>query len=316
MKDLSVIIVSYNTQEITQECVTKLIESIHQTPSLKAEIILIDNDSKDGSVEMIRKIERRGLGDGEIGRGGEGERKREGDYTVDVKTIFNNENVGFAKANNEGIAIANSKYILFLNSDAYVQDVNFEDLVYYMDKNPQVGVLTVKIILPDGTMDKASHRGFPTIWNSFTYFSKLEKVFTKFPKLSKYFGNYHLTHLDLNTIHEIDSPSGAFYLTRANILKETNGFDTAFFMYGEDLDLSYRIKEFGYKIIYYPLFRVIHLKKQSGLNKNRVGVQRRTSKHFYEAMQIFYDKHFAKNNSFIENIATHFFINLKSKIQK
>lgn len=296
MKDLSVIIISYNTKDTTFECINRILDSFKSTPKFTAEIIVVDNASTDGSVEMIKTIKNK--------------------ENIEIKRIFNTENTGFARANNEGLALAEGKYILFLNSDAFVHDINFEDLMYYMDKNPEVGVLTVKVMLPDGSIDKASHRGFPTIWNSFTYFTKLEKLFCKFPKLSKIFGYYHLTHLDLNTIHEIDSPSGAFYLTRSEIMKKVNGFDTAFFMYGEDLDLSYRIKELGYKIIYYPLFRVTHLKYQSGLKKNKVGVQKQTTNHFFQAMDIFYDKHFAPQNSVIENKLTHFFINLRSKLPR
>lgn len=295
MKDLSVIIISYNTKEITKKCLDLLIKSFHQTPDLKSEIIIVDNHSNDGSAALIKKVD---------------------DKKITIKKIFNSTNVGFAKANNEALTIADGKYILFLNSDVLIDDVNFEDLVYYMNKNPEVGVLTVKVKLPNGKIDPASHRGFPNLWNSFTYFTKLESIFKKVPKLSKIFGGYHLTHFDLNTIHEIDSPSGAFYFTRKSILDQVGGFDTRFFMYGEDLDLSYRIKKLGYKVIYYPLFSVTHLKYQSGLKKRDRKFKNRTKKYFYEAMKIFYDKHFSKKNGKLINKITHFFINLKEKMSR
>lgn len=298
MVDLSIIIVSYNTCELIKQCIDALLSSLKSTPALPVEIIIVDNGSTDESVEMLKK------------------------YTLPIslhtknvtfRTIFNSENLGFSKANNMALEQASGTYILFLNSDVLIQDVNFEDLIYYLNKNPEVGVLTVKVTLPDGHVDWASHRGTPTLWRSFAYFTKLEKLFAHIPKVTKIFGGYHLKYLDINTIHEIDSPSGAFYLTRKNILDKTNGFDTRFFMYGEDLDLSHRIKEMGFKIIYYPLFTVLHLKYKSGIKRGIKKTETNTRNYFYEAMKIFYDKHFGAQNSHMKNRLVHFFIDLKKK---
>jgi len=306
MRNLSVIILSHNTREITKQCLFKLLNSLKLSPELKTEIIVVDNASTDGSTKMIENIKY------QISNNKQKRKKT----NIEIKIIKNDQNVGFAKANNEALAVSEGKYILFLNSDVLILDVNFEDLIYYMDKNREVGVLTVRVWLPNGKIDMASHRGFPTVWSSFTYFTKLEAVFKKVPKLSRFFGGYHLTHLDLNTIHEIDSPSGAFYFTRKSILDKVRGFDTKFFMYGEDLDLSYRIKKIGYKIMYYPLFTVTHLKYQSGLQKGIKKTQHKTRNYFYEAMKIFYDKHFSyKNGKFLNNLI-HFFISVKEKISQ
>ena len=106
-----------------------------------------------------------------------------------------------------------------------------------MEQDSSIGVMTVKVVLPDGSLDPASHRGFPTIWRSFSYYSGLEKVFGKLPFLNRAFGGYHLTYENLKKRHEIDSPTGAFYLTRKETFDKVNGFDESFFMYGEDLDL-------------------------------------------------------------------------------
>jgi GT2 family glycosyltransferase len=296
MKDLSVVIVSYNTKEITKQCIDELIQLFQESSNLHVEIIVVDNGSEDKSVEMLKEIKAL--------------------KNFDIKIIANDENLGFAKANNQGITIADGKYILLLNSDVIIKDVNFEDLIYYMDKNEEVGVLTVRVILADGRIDMASHRGFPTVWSSFTYFTKLEAIFKKVPKLSKIFGRYHLTHLDLNTIHEIDSPSGAFYFTRKSILDRVHGFDTRFFLYGEDLDLSYRIKKLDYKIMYYPLFAVTHLKYRSGLKKGIKKTEDNAKNYFYEAMKVFYDKHFSHKNGKLMNKIVHFFINIKQKATK
>ncbi|HLC94176.1 MAG TPA: glycosyltransferase family 2 protein [Patescibacteria group bacterium] len=301
MVDLSIIIVSYNTKDLAKKCLDTLIDTLSLTPKVTAEIIVVDNASSDNSVYMLKKYA--GL-------------------HKNVKTIFNSQNSGFAKANNEGFAAAQGMYILCLNSDVLANNTNFEDLLYYMNKNKNVGALSVRVELPNGKIDTASHRGLPTIWRAFTYFSQLEKTFGKIPFFSKIFGGYHLLHLDINTIHEVEAISGAFFLTRKSIIDRTGGFDTRFFMYGEDLDLSYQIKKMGYKIIYYPLFTVLHLKYQSGLKKQLTAkstakkTRSKTKTYFFDSMRIFYDKHFApKNNELINNLI-YFFITLKRKLTK
>ncbi len=298
MTDISIIVISYNTKDITKKCLQTLLTSLEKTLEVSSEIIVVDNGSMDGSTEMLKKIK---------------EKCKKIESKIKIKLLESNENLGFARANNMALSIALGKYILFLNSDAIIKDVNFEDLIYYLDKNPEVGVVTVKIILPNGDIDWASHRGTPTIWRSFSYFSKLEILFSHIPKLAKLFGGYHLKHLDLNTIHEIDSPSGAFYLTRKDILDKTGGFDTRYFMYGEDIDLSHRIKKMGFKIIYYPLFIVIHMKYKSGLKRGLRKTEVKTKNYFYDAMKIFYDKHFGDNNGRLKNRLVHFFIDMKKK---
>lgn len=299
MNDISVVIVSYNTEELTKKCIESLVIQLEQTDSVSAEIIVIDNGSTDGSVEMLEKMAPT------ISKKGE---------NIELKILKSDKNLGFSKANNLALKQANGKYILFLNSDVYVKHVNFEDLIYYLNKNPEVGALTVRVLLPSGKIDWASHRGNPTLWRALTYFSKLEKIFAHVPKFSKIFGGYHLKHLDLDTIHEIDSPSGAFYLTRKDILDKTGGFDTRYFMYGEDLDLSHRIKKMGYKIIYFPLFTVLHYKYKSGLKRGIVKTEVMTKNYFYDAMKLFYEKHFASKNIGFINKLVYFFINFKKRI--
>ncbi len=297
MADFSVIIPSYNTKQITSRCLNALIKNLSSEKSLNSEIIVVDNASTDGSKELLKQYQQR-------------ENK-----SIEIKTIFNQKNLGYSKANNQGIKIASGKYILLLNSDAIVGNIKFGQLFSYLDKHPQVAALTVKVMLPDDKLDPASHRGFPTIWNSFCYFSGLEKLFGGIPFLNKLFGGYHLKHLNLNKIHEIDSPSGAFYLVRKEVINKLNGFDDKnFFFYGEDLDLSCRIKEAGYKIIYYPDYAVLHLKYTSGLNKNEREIREQTKKHFYGAMKIFYRKHYAKKHFWITNKIIYLIIDLKKKM--
>lgn len=291
--DLSIIILSYNTKKVTDQCLMSLLKNLRTESALDYEIIVVDNASTDGSPNAIIKYEAR---------------------LRDFKLIKNRKNIGFSKANNQALKVAQGEYVLFLNSDVIVENVNFKRLLYYLDSRPEVGVCTVRVNLSDGTIDPASHRGFPTIWNSFCYFLRLEKLFSTVPFINKIFGGYHLVWNHLQSIHEIDSPSGAFYLSRKKILDEVDGFDKDFFMYGEDLDLSLRIKKLGYKVLYYPLFHVTHLKYVSGFRTTDSKVQHEIKKHFHDAMKIFYKKHYEKNHSVITNKIIYWLIDLKSKL--
>lgn len=270
-KDLSVIIVSFNTKELTLTCIEKLRNALSKG-KITAEIIIVDNDSHDGSAESLKA-----LANGK-----------------DIKVILNKENTGFGKPNNQGLAISEGRYVLYLNSDVYVPEEAFlDDLIKQMDDNPLLGALTVRVNLTTGSIDPASHRGFPTVWRSLCYYAGLEKLTAKIPLLNRIFGGYHLTYLPLSTRHEIDTPTGAFFLARKDVLDVLKGFDEIFFMYGEDIDLSYRIKRLGYSIIYDPAHTVLHLKNQSGIKrKNNVTIQKKTRNYFYESMAIFYKKHY------------------------
>ncbi len=296
MPQLSVIILSYNTKDITKQCLDALIKSLNVS-KLESEIIVLDNASEDSSVEMLKKYE-----------------STKTYPKPKLVFIYNKKNVGYPKGNNQGIKIAKGKYILLLNSDALIQNIDWQTLLKYLDNNPQVGVLTVKVNLPIGRIDPASHRGFPTIWNSFCYFSGLEKILGRIPLIGKYFGGYHLTHLDLQKIHEIDSPAGAFYFSPRVVLNKVKGFDDKnFFLYGEDLDLSYRIKELGYEVIYYPFYTTLHLKHASGLKKKNTKIRSKSREYFYESMKIFYRKHYERTHPWFINKLVYFAIDLKKK---
>lgn len=297
MIDVSILIVSYNTKETTKQCIEKLLNVLTQNKHIYSQIIVVDNGSKDGSVEEMKS-----------------QKLKIKSQNITLKVIESKENLGFGRANNEGLTIAEGKYILFLNSDVYMQRINFEDLFSYMDNNPQVGALTVQVKLPSGKIDMASHRGFPTIWRSFTYFTKAEQLFSKLSLLSRLFGGYHLLHLNFNTIHEVEAISGAFFLTRKSILDQTGGFDTRFFMYGEDIDLCYQMLMRGYKIMYYPRFSVLHLKYQSGIKKKEKRIKSKTKEYFYDSMRLFYDKYMAQKNNALLNHLVYLFIYLKKNL--
>jgi len=274
-QDLSVIIVSYNTKDLTLQCITK-IQCALSKGTLNAEIIIVDNNSHDGSSEALKQYAQSHL---------------------NVKVIYNIANEGFGKPNNQGLAQAEGRYVLYLNSDVLVLEEAFLDvLIKQMDDNPLQGALTVRVNLESGSIDPASHRGFPTVWRSFCYYSGLERVTTKIPLLNILFGGYHLTNLSLAKRHEIDTPTGAFFLARKDILDVLKGFDEDFFMYGEDIDLAFRIKRLGYSIVYDPSYTVLHLKNQSGIkSKNSAATQQKTRNYFYESMAIFYKKHYEKS---------------------
>jgi GT2 family glycosyltransferase len=294
--DLSIIILSYNTQDLTKQCLDSIVKSLDKT-KVKVEIIVIDNASKDDSVQLLKTYE-----------------KKHKSKNISLKFIYNKENVGYPRGNNQGMKVAKGEYILLLNSDVIVQNVNFEKLLEYMRKNPKIGALTVKVNLPVGGIDPASHRGFPTPWNSFCYFTKLEMVLGRIPGLKSLFGGYHLTKYNLKRIHEIDSPTGAFFLSPKEILDKVHGFDEDYFMYGEDLDLAFKIKQLKYKIIYYPLYTVVHFKYKSGLQGKQKKVRSKTKKYFYESMKIFFKKHYSKKYPFFVRWIVYFFIDLKSKM--
>lgn len=298
--DLSIIILSYNTRELTKRCILTLIKSLPKSRNFTTELIILDNASTDNSKEIIKNIKNRITADK--------------NNNLRIVTIFNNINTGFAKGNNQALKIAKGKYILYLNSDVIVQDINFEKLISFLNSHSAIGALTVKVFLPDGKIDPASHRGFPTLSSSFFYFSGLEKLSKNIPYINKTFGKYHLVERSLNNVHEIDSPSGAFFLTRKAILHKLGGFDERFFFYGEDLDLSIRIKELGYKIIYYPAYRVLHLKHASSGEGNKNKKDHGPRYHFYDAMKIFYRKHYEKTYNPLVNKFVYFLLDfLKNK---
>lgn len=294
MKDLSVIIVSYNTAETTKQTIESLLESL-QRPTINStyEIIVIDNASSDNSVEVLKEMAKK---------------------NKSIHLIESKENLGFAKGNNRALEKATGKYVLYLNSDVIIGDVNFDGIIDNLNTNKSLGAYTVRVNLPNGNIDPASHRGFPTVWRSFCYYAGLEKTLGKLPLIGFLFGGYHLVGSNMKTSHGIDSPSGAFFLTRKEILDKLGGFDEDFFMYGEDIDLAYRIKELGYEIVYDPEYAVTHLKYSSGLKNSDKVVQKKIKNAFYDAMKIFYRKHYInKYPSFITKLVF-FFVDFKKLV--
>lgn len=258
---LSIIIVSYNTKDYLKTTLGSIKASQDQSDK---QVIVVDNHSQDGSPDLVKT-----------------------DFPW-VDLIISPKNLGFAAGNNLGLKSAQGEYILFLNSDTQVLPQTLSTMVTFMDSHPNVGVSTCRVELASGQIDPASHRGFPTPWAALTYILGLEKLFPR----SRIFAQYHQGWQDLNQPHEIDSPMGAFFLTRKKILTSIGGFDERFFIYAEDLDLAWRIKAAGWKIMYLPTVKIIHYKKRSGRDSTDPHSRRITSQHFFTTMKLFYDKHY------------------------
>lgn len=260
--DVSVIILNFNTRPLTQLCLESVKRSRLGTYSM--EIIVCDNASTDQTLEMVRK-----------------------DFP-DVVRIQNGGNVGFAAGNNPGIKRAKGRYIVLLNSDTEVTPNVMKSMIAFMDAHPKAGAATCKLMLMDGTMDPACHRGFPTPWSSFTYFMKLEKLFPA----SRVFGQYHQGYKDLTQPHEVDSISGAFFMVRRDVIKEVGLLDEDYFMYAEDIDWAYRIKKSGWQIWFTPEVTVLHKKKQSGRSHANRERRIKTQTFFITYNKLFYTKHY------------------------
>jgi GT2 family glycosyltransferase len=271
---LSIVIVNYNVKHFLDQCLTSVRKAIK---GIDAEVFVVDNNSVDSSTQMLRE------------------------KYPEVILIANKENVGFSAANNQAIREAKGDYILLLNPDTVLEDDTLTKCVEFMDAHPDAGGLGVNMIDGKGNFLPESKRGLPTPDVAFYKVFGLSKLFPK----SKVFGKYHLGYLNRDEIHEVDVLSGAFMMLRKTVLDETGLLDEAFFMYGEDIDLSYRITQAGYKNYYFPKTRIIHYKGESTKkgSVNYVFV-------FYNAMIIFAKKHFTSKNarlfSLLINLAIYF----------
>jgi GT2 family glycosyltransferase len=213
-----------------------------------------------------------------------------------VIRIASKDNEGFSKANNRGIAKATGRFLLFLNSDTIVNKDALEEVVAFLDTHKDVGAATCKVVMPNGKLDDAAHRGFPTPWNALSHFSGLSKVFPH----SKLFAGYSLGWMDTTVTHEIDACAGAFMMVRSQAGEEVGWWDEDYFFYGEDIDFCYRLKEKGWKIYFIATVSILHYKGVSGGIK-KVSEQittadektkLRVTKARFDAMSIFYKKHY------------------------
>jgi GT2 family glycosyltransferase len=255
--DLSIIIVNYNVRHFLEQALLSVQRAI---VGLEAEVWVVDNNSADASVEMVRE------------------------RFPWVRVEANQDNPGFSIANNQAIRQSSGKYVLLLNPDTVVEEDTFRRCFDFMEAHPEGGGLGVRMIDGRGQFLPESKRGLPTPWVAFTKAFGLARLFPK----SKRFGHYHLGYLAENETHEVEVLAGAYMWMRKSALDKVGLLDEDFFMYGEDIDLSYRLLKGGYKNYYLPTTNIIHYKgestKRGSLNYVRV---------FYQAMIIFARKHFA-----------------------
>lgn len=262
MLDLGIVIVSWNTCALLRNCLQSIAGS---HGALAMRVVVVDNASTDGSADMVRT------------------------EFPDVALIASETNDGYPVANNRGLRLLGfgqggeaPRYALVLNPDTVLPPLALHDMVAYMDADPSVGAAGPKLVLLDGSLDVACRRSFPSPEVSFYRMVGLSRLFPH----SRRFGRYNLTYLDPDVETEVDSVVGAFMLVRREAIRQVGLFDETFFMYGEDLDWAYRIKQAGWKVMYNPAVTVTHVKRAASRQS------RRARDEFYRAMLIFYRKHY------------------------
>lgn len=281
---LSIVLVNYNYGDFLINC----LHSIYLAQDkLALDVWVVDNASEDKSIKLAEQS------------------------FPQVHYIENKDNKGFGAANNQALRQITGEFILTLNPDTELEKGTLAYMVEFMQEHPEVGAATCKALKSDGELDWAYHRGFPTPWASLLYFLGNDRL-------------YHLTDRDMNKAHEVDAISGSFFMTRKEVLDKVGLFDEDYWMYAEDLDLCYRIKKAGYKVMYVPDVGVIHWKGvSSGLKKHSQEISTATKmskirafNSFYETMKIFYRKHLAPEYPFFINWMIYLAINLKWALAK
>lgn len=266
--DISVVIVNYNVKHFLEQCLRSVYAAAQ---NLTIEIFVVDNNSTDGSLDYLQP------------------------RFPAVQFIRNSENVGFARANNQALKLTQGRYLLVLNPDTLLREDSLRALIDYMDAHPRAGACGPKILDRYGQFDKASKRGLPTPWVAFCRLSGLSKLLPH----SRLFGRYDLLYLDEDEPAIIDAVGGACMIARREAYLQTGGFDEDYFMYGEDIDWSYRLQQAGWKVHYAPVTNIVHFRGES---TRRSVIDR--DRAFYGAMQLFVKKHFQSRIPWL----THYFL--------
>lgn len=267
MLDLAIVIVNYNVRELLRRCLA----SIYATEGeVSFAVCVVDNASSDDSVAMVQA------------------------EFPEAFVIANEENYGYPAANNQGMRAFDiegeraPRYVLLLNPDTEIPPDALATLIAYLDAEPEVGVVGPRLVMPNGRLDAACRRGFPTPVASVAYMVGLDRVFP----WSRSVGHYHMTYLDEHEIAPVDSVVGAFMLVRTAAIRQVGVLDEAFWMYGEDLDWAKRIKDAGWQVVYNPSVTVLHVKRASSRQNPRAQLE------FVRAFLIFYYKHYAAQTPF------------------
>lgn len=276
MKTVSAIISNKNTGALLKTSLKNL-ETIKKNYYEDLEVIVVDNGSEDGSVKMLKK-----------------------DFPW--VQVIENEDKGLSVASNLGTKRAKGDYYLFLGPAAYPRLRTIKGMVKYMEANPDVGLSTPKLYLQKGGLDHDAHRSFPTPWNSLTRLTGLYKLFPK----SKFFNSYFMWYEDLGTAHEIDACVFGFMLVRKDVFEEVEGFDIDYYAHGEDLDLCYKIKEKGYKVMFLPKWESGRFETHIPTKKDKLKKKKdatlsekiQFAKSSTDAMRVFMRKHYRKKYFF------------------
>lgn len=269
IKLLSIVIVSFNSKKFLEPCLKSLSKSKIKS---KTEIIVVDNSSVDGTFEFLKK-----------------------NYQ-DIKIIKNKQNLGFAKANNQGIKNSTGKYVLLLNPDTIIPSNTLQHMINFMESHQNAGISTCYVRLATGEIDDACHRGFPTPWNAFCHFIGLSTIFPT----SLFLNGYHLGYKNLENTHKIDSCTGAFMLIRSSVGEKLQWLDEDYFWYGEDIDFCFRVKKIGFEVYFVPQVGITHFKGvSSGIKKHSESISSasfetkiKATKARFAVMRIFYKKHY------------------------
>lgn len=289
MAVLSIIILNYNTKNLTVDSIASIEKNYpEEVKSGNFEVIVVDNGSVDDSVNAFTDYKKK----------------------TTIKTfqiVDNKENLGFAAGNNKGVKFANGKYVLFLNPDTIVYPETLNTMIKFMETRPDVGASSCKLINKEGKFDFNCHRGFPTPWNAFCYFSKIQKYFPH----SRLFSGYTQGWKDVLTNHTVDAISGAFLLVSKNVGEKINWWDEDYFFYGEDLQFCYDVQKQGLKVYYLGEVESMHIGgAASGIKKTAQDIttadnerKKKVQIARFEAMKIFYKKNYKdKYPSFIQNL--------------
>lgn len=279
---ISIVVVNYKTLDITLNTLHSVVELTKGTPY---ELIVVDNAS---GVQEFTAL--KAACDAFRVQG------------VNIQLICNETNLGFGRANNQGFALAKGEFIALLNSDTQLTTDTFAKAIVYLAENPKVGAVGSRLVTPDGKLDQGCKRGFPSPKASLHYFLKVHKWMRR-PEMDL----YKLSYLDEFKSHSVDVISGAIMILPKAVIDRVGMFDERFFMYGEDIDWCYRIKEAGFDIVYNPdLGDVVHYKGASGKKRKF-----RTLYNFYEAMILFYNKHYLKKYNILVTICVYLGIGIQ-----
>lgn len=250
--DLSIVIVSFNTKALLSSCIDSILK---YTKNIKFEIVVVDNNSEDGSAETAKKL--------------------------GARVIKNKSNLGFAMANNQGLKISKGKYILFLNSDTLISSNVLSDMIVFLDQNPKAGIATCSLLFKNGNLQSTGGY-FPTLPRVFMWMMFLDDI----PWFDMMITSYHPHKNYFKSFHKQDWVTGAFLLTKRGILDRIGGWDESYFMYVEEVDLCFRIKKLGYEVWYSPIWNIIHYGGASSKTNELSLISE------YEGVKKFYKKHY------------------------